>query len=102
NCGLEATTCWNTTIKSVMLSVPVVAGEFGQTDCKGFELGPFMRWMDANGGSYVAFVWTKALDSPCILNADPMNPAFDLTVDELNGIPSFSGLQIFLHYLLGI
>jgi endoglucanase len=60
-CDDEA--CWNETIAPVAASVPVITGEFGETDCPPSGSDPanfdntYMRWADAHGVGYLGWGW---------------------------------------------
>ncbi len=49
--------CWDATIAPVAAQVPVVTGEFGQTDCHSGFVTSFMDWADAHGVGYLAWAW---------------------------------------------
>ena len=49
--------CWDATIAPVAAQVPVVTGEFGQTDCQSDLVTPYMEWADAHGVGYLAWAW---------------------------------------------
>jgi hypothetical protein len=49
--------CWNSQVAPVMRRVPVIAGEIGEDDCSDSYVSRLMSWMDAHGGSYLAFTW---------------------------------------------
>lgn len=53
----HTTTCWNSEIAPVAAVVPVVAGEFGQTDGGNGFLTTFMDWADAHGVGYLPWAW---------------------------------------------
>jgi endoglucanase len=48
--------CWNLSIAPTMVTVPVIAGEIGESDCRGGYIEPLMAWLDARFTSYLA--WT--------------------------------------------
>ncbi|MEV4421458.1 cellulase family glycosylhydrolase [Patulibacter sp. NPDC049589] len=54
-CETEA--CWNAEIAPVAAQVPVVTGEFGETDCKEDHDRRYMDWADAHGVGYLAWQW---------------------------------------------
>jgi hypothetical protein len=49
---------WNTHIATLSKSVPLIAGEVGQTDCGTSFATSTMTWLDNLGASYLAWVWT--------------------------------------------
>ena len=56
-------TCWNAQIAPVASTVPVVTGEFDESDCPASPDDPsnfdntYMSWADAHGVSYLAWGW---------------------------------------------
>lgn len=54
-CGTQ--TCWNTTIAPVAQHIPVLTDEMGQKDCQHDYVDSYMKWADAHGISYLAWVW---------------------------------------------
>ena len=49
--------CWNQQLLPIAQRMPVVTGEFGEGDCgSGFNT-TYMNWADANGISYLAWVF---------------------------------------------
>jgi endoglucanase len=52
------------TIATLAARVPVVAGEFGEFDCRTTYTKPFMNWADSKGISYLAWSWIVASPSP--------------------------------------
>ena len=57
--------CWNSTIAPIAAEVPVVTGEFGQTDCRDDHLKRFMNWADPRGVGYLAWAWWVLPDKEC-------------------------------------
>ena len=53
----DTQTCWNQNILPVAASVPVVAGEFGETDGGNAFMLKFMTWADAHGIGYLPWAW---------------------------------------------
>lgn len=94
------TTCYNTYIKPVMNSVPVIANEIGENDCTGTYIDPLMAWMDTNGapGNYLQWTW---LDSqPCasgdpasVLNAKTGDPTITYGSDFRDHLLALTGRQ---------
>jgi endoglucanase len=54
-CASES--CWNTTVRRVAASVPVVTGELGENDCAHGFIDTYMPWADAVGISYLGWTW---------------------------------------------
>jgi hypothetical protein len=44
-------------IKPLLQSVPLMAGEIGQSDCQAGYINPLMAYLDAQGGHYLAWAW---------------------------------------------
>jgi endoglucanase len=57
--------CWNTTIAPIANRVPVVTGEFGETDCKDSHVKSYMSWADRHGVGYLAWAWWVLSDKSC-------------------------------------
>jgi endoglucanase len=53
----DSVNCWNSQILPVAASVPVVTGEFGETDGGSTFLTTFMNWADAHGIGYLPWAW---------------------------------------------
>jgi len=49
--------CWNRQVAPVMAKVPVLADEFGETDCADTFIDPLMQWLDPHGTGYLAWAW---------------------------------------------
>jgi hypothetical protein len=49
--------CWDAEIAPIAASVPVVAGEFGESDCKSDHDVSFMNWADQHGVGYLMWQW---------------------------------------------
>lgn len=49
--------CWRSTVAPVAASVPVVATEIGQKDCRHDYVDALMRWLDERGVGYLAWAW---------------------------------------------
>jgi endoglucanase len=60
NPSCNTTTCWDSTILPVAASVPVITGEFGETDGGTAWFSSFMNWADANGIGYLPWAWTDS------------------------------------------
>jgi endoglucanase len=57
-------------IAALALRVPVVAGEFGEFDCRTTYTKPFMQWADSKGISYLAWAWV-VVSRPQLCGAFP-------------------------------
>ncbi|MDO8209578.1 glycoside hydrolase family 5 protein [Conexibacter sp. CPCC 206217] len=62
--------CWDAEIAPVAAQVPVVTGEFGETDCTDTHVTNYMNWADARGIGYLAWQWVvlapdELADPPC-------------------------------------
>ena len=49
--------CWNAEIAPVAARVPVITGEFGETDCRESFDREYMDWADAHRVGYLAWQW---------------------------------------------
>jgi endoglucanase len=49
--------CWTSEVAPVAASVPVVAGEIGESDCAGTYITPLTTWMESEGISFLAWAW---------------------------------------------
>ena len=58
-CG-DTTTCWSSEADTVAASVPVIVGEFGETDGGSSFVTAFMAWADAHGIGYLPWAWWDA------------------------------------------
>jgi hypothetical protein len=61
--GCANETCWDAAPTDVAAAVPIVVTEFGQNDCAGTFVGPFMQWLDGHGIGYLAWSWNAY--GPC-------------------------------------
>jgi endoglucanase len=61
SCGYTAA-CWNAATSSLIGSVPIVTGEFGETDGASTQLVSYMNWADAHGIGYLPWAWWNADD----------------------------------------
>lgn len=60
--------CWRSEVEPLMATHPVVTGEVGQDDCGSDFMLPVLDWLDARGGSYLAWTWnTWSCTSPSLL-----------------------------------
>ena len=55
--------CWNEDVGTVASEVPVVTGEFGESDCSTSYVDTFMAWADQHDVSYLATSWEPQVDS---------------------------------------
>jgi hypothetical protein len=81
-------TCWNSVIKPVMDSVPIVVGEIGQNDCQGTYIDALMPWLDARGGNYLAWAWNTYDCS-----------SFPSLISDYTGTPTAFGIDFRNHLL---
>ena len=65
--------CWNSEIAPVAAVVPVVAGEFGETDGTADFMKGFMSWADTAGIGYLPWAWWDVKKSE-----DPDNSLYAL------------------------
>jgi hypothetical protein len=82
--------CWNSTIAPLAKTMPVVTGEFGESDCADTYALAYMTWADANGISYLAWAWYAiGRGLSCATN-------YCLTIDY-SGAPSPYGRGLHTH-----
>jgi endoglucanase len=62
-CGSVA--CWNAQLAPVANRVPLVTGEFDESDCSTAFDNSYMDWADAHGVSYLAWGWIVLGSQPC-------------------------------------
>jgi hypothetical protein len=55
-----AVECWNSDVRPVARTVPVVASEFGDKTCSGVFPSSFMNWADSAGVSYLGWSWNPS------------------------------------------
>ena len=79
---------WDTYIAPLAAQVPIVIGEFGDTDCTSNFSTPLMTWADAHGISYLAWGW---ITSNCA-----SEPAL---ITDYNGTPTPFGAGVRAHLL---
>ncbi|HEY2716926.1 MAG TPA: cellulase family glycosylhydrolase [Solirubrobacterales bacterium] len=88
-CDDEA--CWNGTVAPVAAAVPVLTGEFGETDCPPSGTDPsnfdntFMRWADAHGVGYLGWGWVIP-DPPRTCATPYLISNYDGTPVDPNGV----------------
>jgi endoglucanase len=49
--------CWTSQVAPVAASVPVVAGEIGESDCAGGYITPLTTWLESQNISFLAWAW---------------------------------------------
>lgn len=89
-------TCWNSEITAVAAVVPVVAGEFGQTDGGNSYLTTFMTWAESHGVGYLPWAWWRVNEAESVTNSryaliddndQPKAPAGTALHDFLGALP---------------
>ncbi len=55
-CG-DTAACWNSEVGTVAAQVPVLTGEFGETDGSASFMNTFMTWADSKSIGYLAWAW---------------------------------------------
>jgi endoglucanase len=58
-CGYTVA-CWNAATGAVAASVPIITGEFGETDGGSTDMTAYMNWADAHGIGYLPWAWWDA------------------------------------------
>lgn len=87
--GCATRECVDARILPVAAAVPVVVGEFGDTNCAGPFLAALPAWADPNGIGYVAFTW----------NVSPVPCAGYHLITAFDGTPTPAG-AVFRDHLL--
>jgi hypothetical protein len=86
-CGNQS--CWDSMVKPLLQSVPLIAGEIGETDCAATFIAPLMSYLDANGGGYLAWAWDTYDCS-----------GFPSLISDYSGTPTGFGLGFRNHLLI--
>jgi hypothetical protein len=89
--GCATRTCVDERVLPVAAEVPVVVGEFGDTDCAGSFLEALPAWADPHGIGYLAFTWNAA---PALCSGYHLITAFD-------GAPTPAG-AVYRRHLLAL
>lgn len=55
--GCNTVACWANQMGHVATSVPVIAGEIGESDCADDYINPLMAYLDSESISYLAWAW---------------------------------------------
>ncbi|MCZ4499218.1 MAG: glycoside hydrolase, family 5 [Marmoricola sp.] len=72
-CKAEA--CWDATVGTVATSVPVVAGEVGDTDHRGGYVNSFVSWANSHKLGWLAWVWDASPQDPmALIQSDRLTP----------------------------
>ena len=86
--------CWNADIAPLAKSVPVVTGEFGETNCSTTFVLSYMNWADAHNVSYLAWDWEvpdQSKPNKCVASRNGHNIGTNLMLlSNWNGTPSTS------------
>lgn len=61
----HAQACWDEVIAPIAREVPVVTGEFGETDCQTSSAESFMDWADRHGVGYLMWAWWVLPETDC-------------------------------------
>jgi endoglucanase len=61
SCGYTVA-CWNAATSAVAASVPIITGEFGETDGGSASMTAYMTWADSKGIGYLPWAWWNADD----------------------------------------
>jgi hypothetical protein len=81
--------CWDSMVKPVLQSVPLIAGEIGENDCADTYVTPLMTYLDAKGGNYLGWAWDTYGCS-----------SFPSLISDYNGTPTAFGLGFRNHLLI--
>ena len=97
--------CWDSVVANVAAAVPVVATEFGENDCMGSTwVQPLLTWLDAHGGSYLAWSWNAfGTCQPAVAatatTAAVRGQPWSLVTNYQDGIPNGGYAQTFHDHL---
>jgi hypothetical protein len=103
SCGYTAA-CWNAATSTVAASVPIITGEFGETDGTSTDMTAYMNWADAHGIGYLPWAWWDAngLSGDAALYAlysgssfTPQAPAGTAYKAHLATLPTASPVRVF-------
>jgi hypothetical protein len=61
SCGYTAA-CWAAETDTVAASVPIITGEFGETDGSSTAMTTYMNWADGKGIGYLPWAWWNGND----------------------------------------
>ncbi len=86
--GCSTLQCWGSEVAPVIASVPVIAGEIGETDCADNYLDPLLAYLDSKSTSYLAWAW----------NADFNCTSGPGLITSYSGTPTAYG-QGYMHHL---
>jgi hypothetical protein len=70
--GCSDEPCWNTDVRRLAATMPVVTTELGQRGCAHGFIDRFMRWADGAGVSYLAWAWNAwdCAGGPALIRRD--------------------------------
>jgi hypothetical protein len=55
--GCKTPACWDGAPAAVAAQVPIIATEFGESDCQAGFINTLMTWLDQHSQSYIAWTW---------------------------------------------
>ncbi|MBD5606885.1 MAG: cellulase family glycosylhydrolase [Candidatus Eremiobacteraeota bacterium] len=58
----DTTSCYDATEGALAETVPIVAGEIGESDCAHGFIDPLMAWLDAHETGYLGWAWNADFD----------------------------------------
>ncbi|MBS1878716.1 MAG: cellulase family glycosylhydrolase [Actinobacteria bacterium] len=96
----ETVACWNAEIAPVAAKVPVITGEFGETDCSEAHDNSYMEWADSHGVGYLMWQWvvlgpSELASPPCrslrIISDTAGTPAFPNGTALRNHLAALAG-----------
>ena len=67
-CATQA--CWTSQVAPVMASVPVIAGEIGESDCGGGYIDSLTTWLESENTGFLAWTWDAWGSCPSVLITD--------------------------------
>ncbi len=94
-CNVQA--CWDAEGAPVAAQVPLIAGEFGQSDCGRTFVDQLLNWHDAHGAGYLAWTWNVwGCNGPSLIsdyNGTPTTLGQALK-ERLGSTPQYSALLL--------
>jgi hypothetical protein len=95
NNACASASCWNSQLAPVAAKVPLVTGEFDESDCSQNFDKSYMTWADAHGVGYLAWGWFVLTSQPCSAlylvtdyNGTPASPNGVAVQTHLKSLPA--------------
>jgi endoglucanase len=83
-------TCWNSLASVTQAAgLPIITGEFGESDCGDSFVNSYMNWADQNNVSYLAWAWQVNKYSACMSGSTAQDIQSNLQLlQSSDGTPS--------------